>query len=54
MWRPYMAKRSTGRPQMRWKDDIMKYAGVAQNRKNWKYTRPISKNGKDRKRADDD
>lgn len=40
-WRPWMGKRTRGRPQMRWGDDIKKIGGThwkrkAQNRNDWK------------------
>lgn len=43
-WRPWGEKRSTGRPQQRWYDDIKRTAGlnwnqVAQNREDWKNMR---------------
>ncbi|KAK4875241.1 hypothetical protein RN001_011663 [Aquatica leii] len=42
-WRPYMGKRSRGRPQTRWIDDLKKTAGLdwirkTQNRDLWKAT----------------
>lgn len=40
-WRPWEHKRSIGRPQTRWRDDLQKIAGknwmlAAQNRQTWK------------------
>jgi len=35
-WHPYGEKRSRKRPDTRWKDEIKKFAGVAQDRQLWK------------------